>query len=162
MAGIDRLCWDSCIFYAALKGEEHRAGELEALKERTRQFNDGQLEILASTLVLAEVRSSKLTAEESKNFESMIRRSNALLVDVNPRIASLAAELRDKYHTEQGKHLSVPDAIHVATAIVFDCEMWTTDAANKKHEAGILTFAKSIQQDHGINLRRPWGQAGLL
>ncbi|MCY4200253.1 MAG: PIN domain-containing protein [Gammaproteobacteria bacterium] len=162
MAGIDRLCWDSCIFYAAPKGEEHRVGELEALKERTRQFNDGQLEILASTLVLTEVRSSKLTEEEYMNFESTMRRSNALLVDVNPRIASLAAELRDKYRTENGKYLSAPDAIHVATAIVFNCEMWTTDAANKKHEAGILTFADSIQQDYGVKLRRPWRQGELL
>ena len=46
MAGIDRLCWDSCIFYAVLKREEHRPGELDALMERVRQFNDGQLESL--------------------------------------------------------------------------------------------------------------------
>ena len=161
MAGIDRLCWDSCIFYAVLKGENHGNGELDILRERVQRFNAGIQEIVASTLMLVEVREGRLNAEEKEKFDRMTKRSNLLLIDVMPDIAKCAADLRNKYRTGGGAILSTPDAIHVATAVTLGLELWTTDARNSNSEAGILPLAKDIKNDYGVVIRRPHGQAAM-
>ena len=123
MTGTNGLCWDSCIFSAILKGEDSDRGELDILRQRIRDFNDGELTIIASTLLLVEVRQSKLKPDQMQTFTRIVERSNLILVDVNTTIALRVAQLRNELHTDQGKHLSTPDAIHVATAVEFKVEM---------------------------------------
>lgn len=157
----NRLLWDSCIFYAVLKGEDRRSGELEILQERVSEFNDGRLVIIASTLLLVEVRQSKLDSEKMENFDQMLNRSNLVLADVNPSIARRAANLRNELRNHRGKYLSTPDAIHVATAIEFGVEMWTTDSMDSSNTAGILSLAEEISSEYDIVVSRPKGQAAI-
>ena len=157
----NKLLWDSCIFYAVLKGEDRRSGELEILQERVNEFNEGNLVIIASTLLLVEVRQSKLDSKNMEIFDQMLGRSNLELVDVNPIIAKRAATLRNELRNEQDKYMSTPDAIHVATAIEFGVEMWTTDSMDNSNTAGILSLAEKIKSKYDIVVCRPIGQAAI-
>lgn len=157
----NKLLWDSCIFYAVLKGEDRRSGELEILQERVNDFNEGNLVIVASTLLLVEVRQSKLDSKKMDIFDRMLDRSNLELADVNPIIAKRAATLRNELHNDQGKYMSTPDAIHVATAIEFGVEMRTTDSKDTSNSAGILSLAEKIKSKYDIVVCRPSGQAAI-
>ncbi len=157
----NKLLWDSCVFYAVLKGEEHRSGELDLLEERLREFHEGILTIVASSVLLVEVRQSKLDSEQMNEFDQMLHRSNLVLADVNPSIAKRAATLRNELRNNQDRYLSTPDAIHVATAIEFEVEMWTTDSNDSSNSAGILSLSKEIKSEYNIVVCRPRGQAAI-
>ena len=126
MIGKERILWDSCIFYTVLKGENYHYSKLDLLEEQVSEFNSGKFVIFASTILLVEVRQSKLKSEQMNEFNRMLERSNLYLADVTPTIALRAADLRNEFKTENGKHLSTPDAIQVATAIEFGarCGRW--------------------------------------
>lgn len=157
----NKLLWDSCIFYTVLKGEDRRSGELDILHEQITKFNEGNLVIIASTLLLVEVRQSKLNSEKMEKFRQMLDRSNLVLADVSPSIAERAATLRNELCNDQGKHLSTPDAIHVATAIELEVEMWTNDSLDNLNTAGILSLAEEIKSKYDIVICRPHGQAAM-
>ncbi len=48
---------------------------------------------------------------------------NLTILPVNSKVAKYAAELRDKYYERDTRELSYADAIHIATAIMSDCEV---------------------------------------
>jgi len=48
---------------------------------------------------------------------------NLTILPVNSKVAKYAAELRDKYYKRNTRELSYADAIHIATAIMSDCEV---------------------------------------
>ena len=161
MTGKEGLLWDSCIFYTILKGENYDYSELNLLNEQVSEFNSGKLVIFASTILLVEVRQSKLNSEQMNEFNRMLDRSNLYMADVTPAIALRAANLRNELKIENGKHLSTPDAIQVATAIEFGVEMWTLDEMGNSNAAGILNFADEINSKYNISVCRPHGQLKL-
>jgi|GEM_PF-5245951 len=44
----DVIYWDSCVFYALIKAEEHREGELESVRRDQRAFDAGEIVLVTS------------------------------------------------------------------------------------------------------------------
>jgi len=157
----DVIYWDSCVFYAFLKAEEHRKGELNSIKQAQREFDIGKIVLVTSTITLAEVLPSKLTDEQKQLFESISRRSNFSWVDVSLPVANLAVNLRSNYtesREDKEFRLSTPDAIHIASAIAHkSTRLVTFDEKNKRkeRELGILRIAKNIEEDYSLIVSRP-------
>ena len=157
------IYWDSCVFYALIKAEEHREGELNSIKKAQRAFDVGEIVLVTSTITLAEVLPSKLTDEQNQLFERISLRSNFYWVDVSPPVARTAVKLRSSYTESRGDkefRLSTPDAIHIASAIAYKVTRMVTfneknKSKEKEREIGILKIAKDIERDYGLIVSRP-------
>lgn len=161
----EAVYWDSCIFYAHLKEEEHRAGELGAIKKQVAEFDAGNLIIATSAITITEVMPSKLTDEQVDLFMQMQERSNFVFIETNQPIAQLAVKLRGQYTktktTGDGAKtltLTTPDAIHVASAIAMGIgQMITIDCNDKpkREELGLTKLSPQTERDYNLTIMRP-------
>ena len=138
MPGNEIYYWDSCIFLAWLRDETQRPDvELSAIKAIVRKIQNREVQIMTSAIMYAEVTGHKLPVGVDEQFFELMRRSNMQVVSADIRVAKMARDLRDYYSMKpddfNNKTLSTPDAIHLATAILYKAtEFHTLDASNKK------------------------------
>lgn len=157
--------WDTCVFFALLKKEEHKPGEYEALRKAAIAFDTGQLVLMTSAITLAELLAGKLSSQQADCFYRMSTRSNFLFIDANDAICRLASEIRKHFRDTHinGLHPSTPDAIHVASAIhskasaliTFDCN----DKQNEMAMMNILADGK-VCGKYPLVIQRPVMEKG--
>ena len=152
MSGDSReiIYWDSCIFIAFLKGENHGESATEAIRIQAAEFDANKIVLATSTVGVMEVLSMKLEDEVKDKLEKMIRRSNFILIETNEFVARKAAILRNHCYTkskEAGKlefKISPADAIHVSSGMAVEAsKIVTTDKKDKKGkgELGMVSIA---------------------
>jgi predicted nucleic acid-binding protein len=117
---------DSWVFLEFFQDDE-RASAAEAVLERIAS----ESAVVAPT-VLLEVRYQirrKYGGDEADRVTSAIRTLDGLeVVPITADVAVTAADVRDKYYQRRDRELSYADAIHVATALLTDCEtLYTGD-----------------------------------
>lgn len=159
------IYWDSCIFYAFLKGEKHRDGELEAILDLVERVDREEIILACSVLVIVEVLEGKLPGEAKSVFRDIFKRKNVIQIDTTLRIAQLAHNIRDYYknnpiYSGNGTPLmpSVPDSIHLASAISFKASpFYTLDDKNKnnKNEVSLTKLSGNVAGQYSIKITRP-------
>lgn len=134
MRGNRKYYWDSCAFIAWLRGESLNPGELEGFEEIVKQVENGSATLFTSALTRSEVLEGKMLPSQKKTFAELFQRKNVLSVDISDRVLNLCREIR-----EWNSKISTPDAIHLATAILYEAdEFHTTDGGGKRKRAGDL------------------------
>ncbi len=115
----ERQYWDSCIFIRYLiddpKTDKERQ-QLENIKPLFAAAHRGEILIVVSTLVLAEIRPREpFNKRHMEIIDDLFYRGrpNVRVVAVTPPIAKCASDLGGLHKT-----LTSPDAVHVATAIL--------------------------------------------
>ncbi len=98
--------------------------------------------IITSTITLTEFEQARLTPEQRIKFQQLFIHPHWLLVDVDKRVASKAAVLRQHYDTRvfdtsgqviSGSFMSLGDSIHLATALQYSvAEFNTLDGFGKR------------------------------
>lgn len=158
--------WDSCIALAWLNNsgrelEKHGQDALDAIDEQVTKFDKGSLHIASSVLLLPEVLESDMLLGNKQKFQELFEHPNFHLIDTNKRIAAIAHDLRDYYRPEKDglDRLSVPDAIHLATAIWFQCnEFYTFDGTSHKphpRKRKILPLSGVLAEKYMIKIEIP-------
>jgi predicted nucleic acid-binding protein len=113
----ERIYWDSCVYIDCIQKKQPRFAMLERIYD---QAINGEVEFVASTLVLAEVvRCKELTipaADQELVIRNFFKRSFFHFRPVDRLIAEEAAAISRAY-----PDLKPPDAIHIATAIRYSC-----------------------------------------
>lgn len=150
--------WDTCIFLAWLKDETTRKpGEMEGVEDVLARFKRRDVGLMTSAVTLIEASAAKIPASLFVQLEDVMQRPNFSRISVDIRVAKLARDLRDYYTLRPETYgkltLSVPDAIHVASAILYRAtEMHTFDKKDKpKYETlGLLPLSGGIG---GYNLK---------
>src|SRR5262245_48466111 len=93
------------------------AGVREVIERSKRR----EVRLITSVLTSVEVLQSRLPVGMDTLFNGLMKRITRLSVD--SKCASLAHDLRNYYATRASEHggriLSLPDAIHLATAILY-------------------------------------------
>lgn len=116
------LALDTNIFICALNIKDPRQEEIRQLLEEIKRRD---IEVFISVLVLEEffIRVYKQGREkDTSSILDFITLGNmSTVVDVNSKIALLAANLRAKYPS-----LRSPDAIHLASAIISGADIFIT------------------------------------
>lgn len=141
--------WDACVFFAWVKDEQRPENEMQGVREHIELLKKNEIRIFTSALTLCEVRSGRLSDQQMDIFERVLQRRNLGLVDVDRRIARRAAELKNYYGARRGdfgdKTLSTPDAIHLATAIIYSADAFHTfDGSNRKKTLGLLPLDANV------------------
>lgn len=163
---IETVYWDTCIFYALLKGENNHGGEIaEAIKSAFDSFLQGKLKIVTSTITIAEVARGHFESEEPlKKFKSLKFVNNFEFVPPIFPIMETASEIKDYYYNNPlGKNgrfnlVNVADAIHLATAIRHEVDAFITlDGKNKTktREIGLLKLESPLAEKYNLTMLKP-------
>lgn len=115
------LYLDASIFISWLKeGKGDDPKFYQGVKQLIREIDEGKHRVIASHILTAEVFDHPDHKLKIENFDKMLDRFKPYPVDL--RIALKARELRHNFG------LATPDAIHLATAILYNAEyLCTTD-----------------------------------
>lgn len=145
MDGSELYYWDSCIFLAWLRNENRKEGEMEAVKAYVRKINRREIQIMTSAIAYTEVTATRLPVGVDQQFFDLMRSTNVKVVSADIRITKLARDLRDYYFSRSAefnkKTLCTPDAIHLATAILYKAkEFHTFDGSNQNGSLGLLNL----------------------
>ena len=142
--GVNSVYFDACVYLAHYRQEFASYGKprIAAIGEVILENERGGCSVMTSTLCMVEVLEILLHYGLKKEIEDFKRRLNGLhrLFDVDPVIAERAASYREWYRknpvkmptrTKPYTNLATPDAIHLATGIIHNCdEFWTFDGLN--------------------------------
>lgn len=114
------LFWDSCVFYRYLTGSPDEY--LQDIVQYIRDSQEGKIDILISTITLAEIRPSALRQKSFNSFDEFYDDVGGafLLLGPTPEIMKRAAILKDRQYTHAKKgprHIGTPDAIQLLTCL---------------------------------------------
>ena len=158
MAGNSPLYyWDSCLFIAWLKDEQHKTGEMDGVRDVIERAKRREAKLMTSVLTLTEALSSKIPVGMDTLFANLLKRISKQGIDT--KIATLAHDLRDYYVQKsvehEGKTLSSPDALHLATAILYRAdEFHTFDKRDSRNNLGLLPLTGNVA-GHNLTICKP-------
>ena len=158
MAGAEPIYyWDTCLFVAWIKDEERPTGEMDGVREVIDKHKRRQVKIITSTLTTVETLQCKLPVGLDNLFHGLLKRVTRLGMD--SKVASLAHDIRDRYAKRasefDGKTLSTPDAIHLATAILYRAtEFHTFDRDGSAKSLGLLPLSGNVG-GHRLTICKP-------
>ena len=129
--------WDACIFLAWLKNEKRPAGEMDGLTDLVDEVQKKNFHVITSVISITEILPERTGNDVAANFKKLFQRTNFRMIAVDERIATKASEIRDFYlkkaKIDKVESISLPDAIHLATAITFNVSIFHTfDGSHKK------------------------------
>jgi predicted nucleic acid-binding protein len=152
--------WDACIFLHLLSDPVKDPAVIEGIEDTIKSAERGDSVILTSIITRIEVLRAKLTDEQADRFLRLREREFVQWVNVDPRIASVAHDIRSFYVAKSpGKAPPwTPDCIHLATAIVFEVgEMHTLDGSGKrKRPIDLLTLNGNVMDGkYPLTIQKP-------
>ncbi len=165
MAGTNPVYyWDSCLFLAWIKDEERQTGDMDGVREVIERVKRRDAKIITSVLTITEVLDSKLPAGMKTLIDGLMMRVNRVGMEI--KIARMAHDLRDYYVQRSaefgGKTIAVPDAIHLATAILYRAtEFHTFDGGGIGKSLGLLPLSGNVG-GHRLTICKPQARSPQL
>lgn len=147
------IYWDTCVFITWLTEEKSKwpASIWQGIQDVVDLVEAGQAILVTSTLIRTEVFLGKLTLEQKQKFAGLLRRKNVEEVAPHMRITDRASTIREKHK------IKTPDAIHLATAILYDVdEMHTMDGWHEDGKRdGLLALSGNVA-DYSLRITEPY------
>jgi len=149
--------WDTCLFLSWIKDEQRPSDEMSGVREFIEKAKRREITIMTSVITHSELLQSHLPAGMERLFTGFLRRIQNKGVDI--KIARLAHDLRDYYvqrkDENNDKTLSTPDALHLATAILYRAnEFHTFDRRNGRQTLGLLPLSGNVG-GHKLTICKP-------
>lgn len=139
MPGRRVIYWDACVFISILKGEYSDVVKAR-IAELDRQHLRGDIVLMTSALTRVEVFENQSPKKAIDAYRRLRERATFQEVAVDPKVADRARLLRE---TLEGggrsaglPKLTTPDAIHLATALLYEADELHTD------EKALASFSK--------------------
>jgi len=116
--------WDTSVFAAVLKQERgHGPGVLEAAVEQMRQVESGELVIVSSHIIFAEILPGHYSPSVYDRLRGWLQREHVHLVAADQPVMLKAGALRNRCLQATPKvKLYTADAIHAATALLYQAD----------------------------------------
>ena len=151
--------WDTCVFIAWLKNEglpNRSLDEIEGIRDVVSKIEKGTVKLITSAITIAEMLECDMPPGATDLFKSLLQRRMMVTISVDIKVAGLASNLRSYYKKskEHEKTLCTPDALHLATAILYKAdEFHTFDGSNKK-SLGLLNLGGDVG-GYPLIIRKP-------
>jgi PIN domain len=140
--------FDTCIFLHWLSDPQKDADVVDGIEQIvTNAEQHGSVIIVTSVITRIEVLNARMAPDAADRFNSMLGQFVVQTVNVDPRVAQLAHDIREFYMLQTPAiKIATPDCIHLATAIHFECdEMNTLDGSGKHPRASdLLRFSGNV------------------
>lgn len=129
-----------------LANSKRNAYEQAGIEEVIRMVDNSEVALITSVITRIEILRGKLTDDiTNKYLDTLKNNPNIEEIEVHRYVAQKAHEIRSFYKKE-GRNISTPDVIHIATAISGNAnEFHTFDGDGKKK--GLLGY----NGDDGVN-----------
>lgn len=149
MRRIEKFYWESSPFLVVLNnlkcfGEE----TLESAKEIVRKVERREAVIITSQILVCEVLPSKSTPEEYATFEKWLSWENLHIRAVDYPVARKAAELRDECVRKGISVIKTPDALHIATAMLYEQEIVEMHSVDGDFSKTLERLGKSLKSTY--------------
>lgn len=170
MAGTPKAYVDSCVFISMLTGERRKGDESLHVAGLAKELEDGDLIAVTSALTQTEILECTLTPQQRIVMSRLMRPPKVQVKDASQQISLLAAEIRNYYQQEKlaGRSnlptVETPDAIHLATAIYYDCPVMLTFDENDtpngtRPKRGLIPLSGIIAGRYPLEIRKPYSKA---
>lgn len=146
--------WDTSVWIAILIGEDRSSNDIQGLNEVIDLADRGQIAILTSELIYAEVIDRTGNGEIHPGLERVLKRPNYLVAPTSPEIHKAAGRIRS-LGQPTGHKIKTPDSIHLATSLLYK-----TSAFHTFDEKLIALNGTDIVQ--GLRIVKPRGEQTLL
>ena len=169
MAGSPPIVYvDTCVFIAAITGEKRKGDEAEHVAGVMGELERRELVAVTSALTRTEILECSLTSQQKGVLDRLLAPPKTQVKDVTRPILDIAAEIRNFYQEAKLGGLTnlptveTPDAIHLATAIYFDCPMMFTFDENDVGEGksrpkrGLIPLTGLIADRYEIAITKPY------
>ncbi len=135
-AGKPIIYWDTSVFLAWIKDEDRPNREMDGVNDVANKIHKDHVILLTSTLLSGEILESTLDEIAKQRFHDLFKRKNLQRGAADQRVMELTGKIRDYYQQQkEADHLptlTTPDAIHLATAILYGAsEFHTFDENNE-------------------------------
>ena len=126
--------WDANVFIAWLKGETcWPSSVITGMNDVAREVTENRAILFTSTLTNTEILQGSLAKEQRARLAALMQRTNVQQISADARITDRASAIREHYNT-RGDKIKTPDAIHLATAIIYKAdEMQTMDGLSTRN-----------------------------
>ena len=150
-AGKVRIYWDTAPLVTWITDEKRpNPAEMAGVAAVVTMVDRGRAVLMTSVLWRSEVLDLNLTAAQRRRLEAAFDGQSIAELAIDSRVMDLAGEIRS-YHKRSTKKdlikkISVPDAIHLASAIHYEAdEFHTFDGARQgKNSGGLLTLNGNV------------------
>jgi predicted nucleic acid-binding protein len=169
MAGNKPIIYvDTCVFIAMLTGEQRKGDESLHVAGFAAELERKEVIAVTSALTKGEILECTLTDQQKLIMERLIRPPKVQRKDVSTPILDLAAEIRNYYQAEkQGGHtnlptVDLPDAIHLATAIYYECpRMFTFDEndvpeSKRRPKRALIPLSGNVAGRYPLIIEKPF------
>lgn len=137
------IYWDSCIFLSWIKDENRPNNEMDGVNDVAEKIFKDHAILLTSDITIGEILDSTLDDVAKQKLKDIFKRRNCRSVAADRRVNNLASEIRDYYQQQKQTYalptLTLPDAIHLATAIIYSAnEFHTFDGKDERNRRRAL------------------------
>lgn len=149
--------WDANVLIAHIKDEKpplRSIGETSGLREIVNEIDEDKANLVSSVIVNTEILPGDLTKEQKERYNSIFKRPNIVLINVHTNIANKASEIRD-YYRQRNVSIPTPDAIHLATALLIDVDIFHT------FDDKLLNLDGNVMGEN-LKIRKPASQQKTL
>jgi predicted nucleic acid-binding protein len=137
---------------------------MEGVTGLVRAVDNNEIVLVASTLLKTEL--IKLDERQMDMFNRFVTRRNVEIKDATGRIMELSGEIRAYYQELRDNNetnlptLTTPDAIHLATAIYWDCEKFFTfdendEAGGTRPKRALIPLSGVVAGKYNIEICKP-------
>jgi hypothetical protein len=125
--------WDANVFIAWLKGETcWPRSVIIGMEDVAREVNANKAILFTSTMTNTEIFQGTLTKTQKARLADLLQRTNVQQIAPDARVTDRASAIREFYNV-RGDKIKTPDAIHLATAILYKAdELQTMDGLDPK------------------------------
>jgi predicted nucleic acid-binding protein len=146
---IETVAWDTCIFLAWLKNESRADGEMEGVAESLAKIESGTCALVTSAIIHTEIHPTRLNDDVQEKFKNFLTRSNIEVVPADTPVNRLAGELQEFYDIQKKidglGRLCTPDAIHLATALIYEVDaFYTFDDGGDTKCRGLIPLSGNV------------------
>lgn len=128
------IYWDTCVLLAWIKDEKRPNNEMDGVNDVANKLYKDHITLLTSDITEGEILASMLSDDAKQKLKDMFKRRNCRSVAADKKVNRLASEIRDYYQQQKAidglPTLLLPDAIHLATAILYSADEFHTFDAN--------------------------------
>lgn len=152
--------FDTCVFLHWLSDPEKDRDVVDGIEQIVSLAEQNKSVIIVTSVITRiEVLKTKMTSENTERFARMLGQFSVQSVNVDPRVAMLAHDIRDYYQSQNPSvKFSTPDCIHLATAIQYGCdEMNTLDGSGeRKRKNDLITISENVMGGkYQLLIRKP-------
>lgn len=141
----DLICWDSCVLIDWITG--NNPDRIKNITPVIEGIESRQYRLVVSTLIYVEVLECTMPDGVIANFENFMKNVEEVEVaTVDTHIAKKAQTIRNLCR-KNGKKISTPDAVHLATAIV-------SGATSLHTFDGVLLSLNETNEAEGVAITR--------